>query len=103
MAASMVNCAKLKQELPGIDPDTPEGNRALKMCLMIGGPDLRKRVAESVSAKAWAMWKDHMVMIFNEYRLDPMSDQANQVLKTHLEAFFFGQEQQIPNYVPPKQ
>jgi Fe-S cluster biosynthesis and repair protein YggX len=102
MAARIVKCAKLGREVPGIDPATPEGDQALKMVLMIAGREMQTRVAENVSAEAWKLWKDHMVMIFNEYRLDPMSDQANEVLKAHMEAFFFGQQADIPNYVPPK-
>jgi Fe-S cluster biosynthesis and repair protein YggX len=103
MAAKTVNCAKLKQDLPGLDPDTPEGDRALKMALLIGGPELRQRVQDSVSAKAWEMWIDHMLMVVNEYRLDPTSDEANKVLKPHMEAFFFSRQAQIPGYVPPKE
>lgn len=102
MAAKTVKCAKLGQELPGIDPESGEGDRALRMALLIGGPDLRKRIGNSVSAKAWEMWTDHMRMVINEYRLDPTGDDANRVLKPHMEAFFFGEQQQLPGYVPPK-
>lgn len=101
MAAKNIMCAKLKQELPGLDESTPEGDQALKMALLVGGREMRDRVREHISAKAWSMWKDHMVMIFNEYRLDPMSDESNKVLKRHMEPFFFGEEQKIDNYVPP--
>lgn len=100
--AATVKCAKLGQELPAIDPVTPGGNKALKFAQMVGGPEMRERIAASVSQKAWDMWKDHMVMIFNEYRLDPTSEQANKVLKMHMEAFFFGEQKPIDNYVPPK-
>lgn len=102
MAAQTVQCAKLNQELPGIDESTGEGQQALKMAAMIGGSEMRQRVLASVSAKAWSMWKDHMIMIFNEYRLDPTSDEAAGVLRAHMEAFFFGQQADIPNYVPKK-
>jgi Fe-S cluster biosynthesis and repair protein YggX len=103
MAAKTVKCAKLRQELPGLDPETPEGNRALKMATLIGGPELRQRVQDSVSAKAWQMWTDHMLMVVNEYQLDPTSDEANQILKPHMEAFFFGKQAAIPGYVPPNE
>jgi Fe-S cluster biosynthesis and repair protein YggX len=102
MAAKTVKCAKLKQELPGIDPDTPEGDRALRMALLIGGPEMQQRVRESISARAWEMWTDHMLMVVNEFRLDPTSDEANRVLKPHMEAFLFGDPTQIPGYVPPE-
>ena len=102
MAAKTVRCAKLGRELPGIDESTPVGSQALRMCLLFGGAELRRRVHEHVSAQAWDMWADHMRMVINEYRLDPSSNQANEILRRHMEDFFFGQEQAIPNYVPPK-
>ncbi len=103
MAAKTVMCAKLGEELPAIDPDTPDGERALRVALLIGGPEVRRRIQEFVSAKAWAMWTDTMRMIMNEFRLDPTSDEANKVLKRYMEDFFFGTEAAIPNYVPPEQ
>lgn len=101
MAAPMVQCAKLGQLLPGIDEATPDGVRALKMCRMLGGQALADRVKAGVSAQAWKMWTDHQVMVVNEFRLDPSAPQANAILQKYMEAFFFGEEQAIPNYVPP--
>ncbi|MCA9244682.1 MAG: Fe(2+)-trafficking protein [Phycisphaerales bacterium] len=103
MAAKMVKCAKLGRDLPGIDPDTPAGDQALKMTLLIAGPAMRKRVADSISAEAMAKWNDHMLMVINEYRLDPTSDESNPILAQHMEAFFFGEQADIPNYVPPEE
>lgn len=102
MAQRTVLCAKLGRELPGLDESAAEGARALKMAQLLGGADLRQRVYDHVSADAWNLWKDHMLMVVNEYRLDPTSDAANAVLKEHLEAFLFGSEKRIANYVPPK-
>ncbi len=101
MAEQMVKCVKLGRELPGVDESTPEGSQALMMCLMLGGPELQQRVRESVSLEAWKLWADHMRMVMNEYRLDPTSDEANAVLKEHLEAFLFGEGKAVRNYVPP--
>jgi Fe-S cluster biosynthesis and repair protein YggX len=101
MAGRNVMCAKLGRELPAIDETTPEGQQALRMVLMIGGRELQQKVHSRVSAEAWKLWKDQMVMIFNEFRLDPTSEQANQVLRQFMEAFFFGEGAAIPNYVPP--
>lgn len=101
MAAEVIQCAKLKQELPAIDPTTAEGDQALRIALLIGGREMQTRIRQSVSAKAWEMWRDHMRMIINEYRLDPTSDQANTVIRPHMEAFFFGEEKTVDNYVPP--
>jgi Fe-S cluster biosynthesis and repair protein YggX len=103
MAAQTVHCAKLGRDLPGIDENNPAGSQALRMVQMIGGPDLRRRVHDHISAEAWELWKGQMLMIMNEFRLDPSSDQANQLLKQYMEAFFFGEEQEVPNYVPKEQ
>lgn len=103
MAAHIVNCAKLRKELPGIDTDTPEGDRAYKMVMLIAGREMADRVRDTISAEAMEMWNDHMRMVMNEFRLDATSDEANRILKQFMEQFFFGEEQAIPNYVPPKQ
>ena len=105
MAARIVNCAKLNKELPGIDEESEAGEQGLKMALLIGGRELADRIKENISAEAWQMWTDHMLMVLNEYRLDPTSDQANAVLKTHMEQFLFGEgtNANIDNYVPPDQ
>src|SRR5947207_1654089 len=102
MAAPVVKCAKLGKELPGIDPSTPEGSQALRMALLLGGREMQQRIRETISAQAWSQWKDHMLMVMNEYRLDPTSEEANKVLRAHMESFLFGETPEIPNYVPPK-
>jgi Fe-S cluster biosynthesis and repair protein YggX len=102
MAERMVQCAKLGKELPGIDVDSPAGARELKMVTLIAGPQMAQRVRERISAQAMEMWKSHMLMCMNEFRLDPSSEETNRVLASQMEAFFFGQTPDIPNYVPPK-
>ena len=102
MATKTVKCAKLNEELPGIDAESDEGDRALRMALLIGGPELKQRIGEQVSMRAWELWADYMRMVMNEYRLDPTSDQANEVLRPHMEAFFFGSADDLPGYTPPK-
>jgi Fe-S cluster biosynthesis and repair protein YggX len=102
MPARTVHCAKLGHDLPGLDETTLDGRSALKMALLLGGPALKQRVLENVSADAWKMWKAHMLMVVNEFRLDPTSDQASAVLREHLEAFLFGEGRQVPGYVPPE-
>ena len=97
----MVKCVKLGQELPGIDETAPRGGQALRMCKLFGGPELARRVQENISAQAWEMWTDYMRMLINELRLDPTSDESNDVLRAHMEDFLFGQQRDIPNYVPP--
>lgn len=102
MSARLVKCAKLGQELPGLDENTPEGRKALKLALLLGGPETRRRVHDVISAQAWQMWKDHMLMVVNEYRLDASSDQANAILNKHMQAFLFGSGGHVPGYVAPE-
>jgi Fe-S cluster biosynthesis and repair protein YggX len=101
MAARIVQCAKLGRELPGLDEDTPTGARALRMAVLFGGPALKQRVHEQVSAEAWQLWLDRMLLVVNEFRLDPTADASNPVLREHLEAFLFGGGKHVPNYRPP--
>ncbi len=102
MAQRTVLCAKLGRELPGLDESTPEGDRALRIAQLLGGPELRQRVRDGISADAWNLWKDHMLMVVNEYQLDATSDQANAVLAEHMEAFLFGEAPHMSGYVPPE-
>lgn len=99
--SATVTCAKLGHELPAIDPATSEGAQALKMCTLIGGPELAARVQREISLEAWRMWRGHMLMVINEFRLDATSDESNAVLRQYMEEFLFGPGRHIPNYVPP--
>ncbi|MGE3182471.1 MAG: Fe(2+)-trafficking protein, partial [Phycisphaerae bacterium] len=72
-----VMCAKLGRELPKIDETTAAGSRAGRMCILVGGPEMKAKVLSSVSMDAWELWTDHMRMILNEYRLDPTADETN--------------------------
>jgi Fe-S cluster biosynthesis and repair protein YggX len=102
MAERTVTCAKLGKELPALDETTPDGRSALKMAQLLGGPEMKQRVHDHVSAQAWQMWKDHMRMVINEYRLDPTSDDANPVLAQAMEQFLFGPGGEVPGYTPPQ-
>lgn len=103
MAAATVKCAKLGQELPGIDPETSDGQQAIRLATLLKGPEFAERVKSGVSQQAWEMWKDHMMIVMNEFRLDPTADESNAVLGQQMEAFLFGEQPEIPNYVPPEQ
>ena len=83
-----VHCVKLKKDLPGLDtPPWP-------------GP-LGQRIYEQVSAEAWADWEERMKMILNEYRLMPWQKEAQELVKKHMEDFFFGEGAALPpGYVP---
>ncbi len=88
--ARTVFCAKLHKQLPGLDaPPWP-------------GP-LGQRIFEEVSQDAWEMWEERMKMILNEYRLLPFQKEAQDLVAKHMELFFFGDGQALPEgYVPQK-
>jgi Fe-S cluster biosynthesis and repair protein YggX len=84
----LVHCVKLGRDLPGLDaPPWP-------------GP-LGRRIYENVSEEAWEMWEERMKMILNELRLLPFQKEAQQIIATQMEEFFFGQGSALPpGYVP---
>jgi Fe-S cluster biosynthesis and repair protein YggX len=103
MAQRMVKCEKLSQELPGIDESTNEGEAAMVMVRSLGDEVLAKKVYENISQEAWKMWVSHMTMVINEYRLDPASPDADDILKQQMKDFFFGEGAALPpGYVPPQ-
>lgn len=58
MSERTVQCAKLGRELPGLDAPP------------FGG-ELGQEIFERVSADAWTMWADDMMIkVINEYRLN---------------------------------
>jgi Fe-S cluster biosynthesis and repair protein YggX len=101
MAQRIVQCAKLGHELPGLDEATPAGERALRMAQLLGGPEMRQRIHDHISAEAWELWTNYMRMVINEYQLDPTSAASNAILSEHMEAFLFGEGGDLPDYVPP--
>tara|TARA_Y100000588_G_C14275932_1_gene934329 strand:- start:1921 stop:2187 length:267 start_codon:yes stop_codon:yes gene_type:complete len=87
----MVQCAKLGKELPGLD-ELPFEN------------ELGQRVFNSISQQAWEMWAEHLKMVINEYRLNPGTMEAQDLILKQMEQFFFGDGTQLPpDYVPPEQ
>jgi Fe-S cluster biosynthesis and repair protein YggX len=86
----LVHCVKLGRELPGLDaPPWP-------------GP-LGQRIYEHVSEEAWEMWEEQMKMILNELRLLPFQKEAQKIIATQMEEYFFGQGSALPpGYVPEK-
>ena len=90
MADRIVHCAKLHQDLPGLDEppfDHPLG----------------ERVYNEVSKRAWDMWREHLKMIINEFRLNPATMEAQEMILKQMEAYFFGDggDAPPPDYVPP--
>jgi Fe-S cluster biosynthesis and repair protein YggX len=103
MAERLVQCAKLGQELPGIDPQSREGEAAVVFLRSLGDGDLERRVLDNVSMDAWRLWLNHLVMVINEYRMEPDAPEANDIIREHLEEFFFGAHATPPpGYTPPR-
>lgn len=87
----MVNCAKLKKELPGVVYKPFEN-------------ELGQRIYDTISQDAWKMWIEHSKMIVNEYRLDLTSQRGQKVLLDEAEKFFFSEEAELPpDFRPPAQ
>ena len=84
-----VYCVKFDREAEGLDfPPWPG--------------ELGKRIYESISKEAWALWLQHQTMIINEYRLNAMDPEARQFIATEMEKFLFGEGSEKPEgYVPP--
>jgi Fe-S cluster biosynthesis and repair protein YggX len=90
MAERMVKCVKLQRELPGLD--RPPFN-----------DELGKRIYENVSKEAWGMFREHLKMVINEYRLVLGTEEANKIIEKQTEDYFFGPGAALPpGYVPPK-
>ena len=85
----MVNCVILKREAEGLDFAPVPG-------------ELGRKIYESVSQEAWAMWTSRQTMLINEYRLNLADERAQKLLMEEMEAFFYGAGvEPPPGYVPP--
>jgi Fe-S cluster biosynthesis and repair protein YggX len=83
-----VFCQKFQKEMPGLDAPPWPG-------------ELGERIYENISADAWRLWEERMKMILNEYRLMPWQKEAQELVKKHMEDFFFGEGAALPpGYVP---
>jgi Fe-S cluster biosynthesis and repair protein YggX len=89
-APRMVNCVKMKQELPGL-AEVP-----------FDGHPLGQKIFDNVSAEGWKQWVEHMKMLMNEYRLNLGNPEAQQFLLDQMEKYFFGEGSEKPKeFVPP--
>lgn len=77
--ARMVQCVKLEKELPGLENPPFPG-------------ELGQRIFDSVSAEGYELWKPHLTTIINHYGLNPADPETRKMLRTEMEAFFFGEE-----------
>ena len=90
MAERLVQCVKLKRELPGLDHPPFSG-------------ELGERIFQNVSQEAWGMYREHLKMVINEYRLTLGTQEANEMIERHTEDYFFGAGASLPpGYIPPK-
>lgn len=86
----MVKCVKFGREMVGLDKAPMKG-------------PLGQRIYENVSQEAWNLWKQQMIMLINEYRLNLMDPRASEFLDKQTEAFFFGEGSGLPpEYTPPQ-
>ena len=89
MSERIVHCVKLNKDLPGLE-ETPFDH------------PLGQRIYDNVSKQAWDMWKEHLKMIINEFRLNPATMEAQEMILKQMEAYFFGEGSDLPpDYVPP--
>ena len=84
----VVYCVKFQKELPGLDAPPWPG-------------EIGQRIFEQVSAQAWKLWEERQKMILNEYRVMPWQKEGQELIRTHLEQFFFAEGAALPpGYVP---
>jgi Fe-S cluster biosynthesis and repair protein YggX len=86
----MVKCVKFQKEMPGLE-ETPFDS------------PLGQKIYDNVSQEAWNLWKEHLKMIINEYRLNLADPQSQEMVAQQMEEYFFGVGAALPpGYVPPK-
>jgi len=85
-----VHCAKLHQDLEGLDRAPFPG-------------ELGQKIFDSISKQAWQMWMQQQTMLINEHRLSVIEPDARAFLEQNMKAFLFEDEDAKPEgYVPPK-
>lgn len=86
---SIVNCVRLKKELPGLDYPPYPG-------------EFGEKLKANVSKSAWEDWLKHQTMLINENRINALNPDARKYLKEQCEKFFFGDGADMPEgYVSP--
>ena len=83
-----VFCEYLKKEAPGLDFQLYPG-------------DLGKKIFNSISKEAFALWQAKQIMLINEKKLNMMNLEHRKLLEEQMQQFLFeGKEVQIEGYVP---
>jgi len=89
-APRTVHCVKFGKDMPGLDRIPWKG-------------ELGKRVFDNVSKEAWKMWIEHSKMVMNEYRLNPLDPNSQNIMEQQMEQFFFGEGAKLPEgFIPQK-
>ena len=89
--ARMVQCRKLKKELPGLDMPPFPGPKG-------------QEIFDTISKQAWGEWMAHQTTLINEMRLNMMDLTARTYLAEQREKFFSGEDvDQAEGYVPPSE
>jgi Fe-S cluster biosynthesis and repair protein YggX len=86
----MVECVKFGKNKLGLTKPPLKG-------------DIGKKIYDNISQEAWRMWLEHSKMLINEYRLDLISEQGQQVWMSELEKYFWGEGSELPpDFLPAK-
>ena len=72
----IVNCLKLKKELPGLDLPPYPG-------------DMGTRIWQEISKEAWQNWMDVQTRLVNENRLNLADSRARKDLKEQMQKYLF--------------
>ena len=83
-----VFCQYLNKEAPGLDFQLYPG-------------ELGKKIFNSISKEAFALWQAKQIMLINEKKLNMMNPEHRKLLEEQMEAFFFkGEYVEIEGYKP---
>lgn len=74
---TLVDCARLGQELPALARQPFPG-------------ELGERIYNNISALAWSMWQQQSTLLINHYGLNLADPRANEFLMEQMEEFLFG-------------
>ncbi len=86
--ARMVHCAKLGQELPGLEKPPFPG-------------ELGQQIYDHISAEAWRQWQSQLTIMINHYGLNLLDPATRTMLDEQMEEFFFGAQPEMPEgWVP---
>lgn len=80
-----VNCAKMGEEMEGLDfPPFPG--------------ELGQKIYDNISKEAWKQWLAQQTILINEYRLSSLDPKAQSFLKEEMQKFLFsGEEVAMPD------